>query len=106
MAEEHHTNKGPAGSSQGGGRGEQTTRQQQTGSGSSGSEANLQSSGTSRRMKSVKRAASESGQIWDDATASIRTLKENTDEYVRQNPTKAVLTALAIGFVLSVLRRH
>jgi len=105
MAEEHHTNKGPAGSSQGAGRGEQTTRQQ-AGSSSSGSGGNLQSSGTSRRTKSVKRTAGESGQIWDEATASIRTLKENTDEYVRQNPTKAVLTALAIGFVLSLLRRH
>jgi ElaB/YqjD/DUF883 family membrane-anchored ribosome-binding protein len=104
MAEENYMNKGPAGSPQVQGKGPQTT-QQKAGSDSSGSEGNLQS-GTSKRTKNVTRAAGESGQIWDDATAGIRTLKENTDEYVRQNPTKAVLTALAIGFVLSLMRRH
>ena len=104
MAEENYMNKGPAGSPQLQGNGPQTTRQQ-GGSDSSGSKGNLQS-GTSKRTKSARRAAGEGGQIWDDATAGIRTLKENTDEYVRQNPTKAVLTALAIGFVLSLMRRH
>jgi len=105
MAEEHHMNKGPAVSPQEGGQGEQNKRQQ-TGSGSSGSGGNLQSSGTSKRTKATRSAAGEGGQIWDEATAGIRTLKENTDDYVRKNPTKAVLTALAIGFVLSLMRRH
>jgi ElaB/YqjD/DUF883 family membrane-anchored ribosome-binding protein len=98
-------NKGPAVSSQGDVKTEQN-RRQQTGSGSSGSGGNLQSGGTSKRTKTLRRAAGEGGQIWDEATAGIRTLKENTDEYVRKNPTKAVLTALAIGFVLSLMRRH
>src|SRR3954454_9822762 len=101
MAEEHHMNKGPAVSPQGG----QNTGQQ-IGSGSSGAGANLQNGGSSKQRKNMRRAAGEGGQIWDEATAGIRTLKENTDEYVRQNPTKAVLTALAIGFVLSLMRRH
>jgi ElaB/YqjD/DUF883 family membrane-anchored ribosome-binding protein len=104
MAEEKYMNKGPAGSPQVEGKGPQTTRQQ-GGSDSSGSEGNLQS-GTSKRTKSMRRAAGEGGQMWEEATASFRTLKENTDDYVRQNPTKAVLTALAIGFVLSLMRRH
>ena len=39
-------------------------------------------------------------------TEGIRTFKQNTDEYVRKNPTKAVFTALAIGFVLGLMRRH
>jgi len=102
MAEENYMNKGPAGSPQVEGKGPQTTRQQ-GGSGSSG--GNLQS-GTSKRTKNVRRAAGEGGRFWDEATASFQTLKENTDDYVRQNPTKAVLTALAIGFVLSLMRRH
>src|SRR5436190_15130151 len=101
MAEEHHVNKGPAVSPQG-----EQNRRPQSGSGSPSSGASLQSSGTSKRTKSMRRAAGEGGQIWDEATAGIRTLKENTDEYVRKNPTKAVLTALAIGFVLSLMRRH
>jgi ElaB/YqjD/DUF883 family membrane-anchored ribosome-binding protein len=105
MAEEHHMNQGPAVSPQGEVKGEQN-RRQQTGAGSSEQGGNLQTSGTSKRTKTVRRAAGESGQIWDEATAGIRTFKENTEEYVRKNPTKAVLTALAIGFVLSLMRRH
>jgi len=105
MAEEHHMNKGPAVSPQGEGVGEQN-RRQQTGSSSSGSGGNLQSSGTSRRTKTARRAAGESAQVWDEATAGIRSLKENTDEYVRKNPTKAVFTALAIGFVFGLMRHR
>ena len=101
MAEENQMNKGPAVSPQG-----EQNRRQQTGASSPGSGGNPQSSGTSKRTKPMRRAAGEGGQIWDEATAGIRTLKENTDEYVRKNPTKAVLTALAIGFVLSLMRRH
>jgi ElaB/YqjD/DUF883 family membrane-anchored ribosome-binding protein len=104
MPEENHTTKGPAVSQQGQARGGQ--RGQQTGSGSSGPEGNLQTSASSKRTKTARRAGGDGGQIWDEATAGIRTLKENTDEYVRKNPTKAVLTALAIGFVLSLMRRH
>jgi len=105
MAEEHHMNKGPAVSPQGQGDGEQNKRQQ-TGSSSSGSGGNLQSSGSSRRTKAGRRAAGESGQVWDEATAGIRSLKENTDDYVRKNPTKAVFTALAIGFVFGLMRHR
>jgi len=101
MAEENYMNKGPEVSSQG-----EQNRAQQTGSSSASSGGNVQSRGTSKRTKSMRRTAGAGDQIWDEATASIRTLKENTDEYVRQNPTKAVLTALAIGFVLSLMRRH
>jgi len=108
MAEENQMNKGPAVSPQGETKGEQN-RRQQTGPGSSGSGGNVQSGGTSKRMKrteSVTRAAGASGQIWDEATEGIRALKQNTDEYVRKNPSKAVFTALAIGFVFGLMRRH
>jgi hypothetical protein len=104
MAEENQMNKGPAVSPQGEIKGEQN-RRQQTGPGSSGSGGNPQTS-TSKRTKTAGRAAGASGQIWDEASEGIRALKQNTDEYVRKNPTKAVFTALAIGFVLGLMRRH
>jgi ElaB/YqjD/DUF883 family membrane-anchored ribosome-binding protein len=104
MAEENQMNKGPAVSQQGEVKGEQN-RRQQTGSGSPSSGGNLQSSGTSKRTKTARRAAGASGQIWDEATEGVRTLKRNTDEYVRKNPTKAMFTALAIGFVFGLMRR-
>jgi ElaB/YqjD/DUF883 family membrane-anchored ribosome-binding protein len=101
MAEENYMNQGPAVSPQG-----EQTRRQQTGSASSGPGERIQSSGTSKRTKTVRRAGDESGRVWDEATSGIRTLKENTDLYVRENPAKAVFTALAIGFVLGLMRRH
>jgi ElaB/YqjD/DUF883 family membrane-anchored ribosome-binding protein len=105
MAEENHTNQGPAVSPQVGIIGEQNTRQR-TGSGLSDPGENLQSSGTSKRTESLTQAAGESGQVWDEARERVRTLKQNTDQYVRKNPTKAVFTALAIGFVLGLMRRR
>jgi ElaB/YqjD/DUF883 family membrane-anchored ribosome-binding protein len=81
-------------------------RRRRTGSGSSGPGGNPQSSGTSKRTESLKRAAGASGQVWDEAREGLRTLKQNTDQYVRKNPTKAVFTALAIGFVLGLMRRR
>jgi len=104
MAEESHMNQGPAVSPKEEVKAEQN-RRQQTGS-ASGSEGNLQSSGTSKRTKTVRRTAGASGQIWDEASEGVRTLKQNTDEYVRKNPAKAVLTALAIGFVFGLMRRR
>ena len=102
MAEENHMNQGPAVSPQGEVMGEQNKRQR-TGSGSSGPGG---SGGTSKRTESSTRAAGASGQVWDEARESVRTLKQNTDQYVRKNPAKAVFTALAIGFVLGLMRRH
>ncbi|HTL78538.1 MAG TPA: hypothetical protein VL136_03950 [Candidatus Babeliales bacterium] len=42
-------------------------------------------------------------QVWDETKERVRTFKEDADEYVRENPTKTVLTALAIGFVLGLI---
>jgi ElaB/YqjD/DUF883 family membrane-anchored ribosome-binding protein len=42
-------------------------------------------------------------QVWDDTKERVRTFKEDADEYVRENPAKTVLTALAIGFVLGLI---
>jgi ElaB/YqjD/DUF883 family membrane-anchored ribosome-binding protein len=45
-------------------------------------------------------------QTWDDARDQIRTFREGADQYVRKNPTKAVFTALGIGFVLGLIFRR
>jgi ElaB/YqjD/DUF883 family membrane-anchored ribosome-binding protein len=42
-------------------------------------------------------------QVRDEAKERVRTFKEDADEYVRENPTKTVLTALGIGFVLGLI---
>lgn len=108
MAEENYMNQGPAVSPQGGMSGEQYTRQR-TGSGLADPGENLQSSGSSKRTKpteSLTRPASASGEVWDEARERLQTLRQNTDEYVRRNPIKAVFTALAIGFVLGLMRRR
>jgi ElaB/YqjD/DUF883 family membrane-anchored ribosome-binding protein len=45
-------------------------------------------------------------QAWDDAKDRVRTFREDADQYVRKNPTKAVLTALGTGFVLGLMFRR
>ena len=44
-------------------------------------------------------------QAWEDAQVRARTFQEDGEQYVRENPTKAVFTALGIGFVLGVIFR-
>lgn len=45
-------------------------------------------------------------QVWSDAKDRARTFQEDSEEYMRKNPTKAVFTALGIGFVLGLIFRH
>jgi ElaB/YqjD/DUF883 family membrane-anchored ribosome-binding protein len=45
-------------------------------------------------------------QMWGDARERARTLQEDGEQYVRENPTKAVFTALGIGFVLGLIFRR
>ena len=45
-------------------------------------------------------------QAWDDATNRVRTFQEDAEQYVRENPTKAVFTALGIGFILGLIFRR
>ena len=51
-------------------------------------------------------AAATGKEVWNDAARRVRDLQGDTKQYVRENPTKAVFTALAIGFVLGLLRRR
>lgn len=40
-----------------------------------------------------------------EASTRARTLREDGEQYVRENPTRAVLTALGAGFVLGIIFR-
>ena len=61
-------------------------------------------SGGPRRRKSTRVPVTRGG-VWNDATQRLRILKQDTEDYVWKNPTKAVFTALGIGFVLALMRR-
>jgi ElaB/YqjD/DUF883 family membrane-anchored ribosome-binding protein len=45
-------------------------------------------------------------QSWDETKVRVRTWQEEGEEYVRENPMKAIFTALGIGFVLGFTFRH
>jgi ElaB/YqjD/DUF883 family membrane-anchored ribosome-binding protein len=45
-------------------------------------------------------------EAWNDASDRVRSFQEDTEQYVRENPTKAVFTALGIGFVLGLIFRR
>jgi ElaB/YqjD/DUF883 family membrane-anchored ribosome-binding protein len=44
--------------------------------------------------------------VLDDALHRVRSFQDDTKQYVRENPTKAVYTALAVGFVLGLIFRR
>jgi len=45
-------------------------------------------------------------EVWNDASDRVRSFQEDTEQYVRENPTKAVFTALGIGFGLGLIFRR
>jgi ElaB/YqjD/DUF883 family membrane-anchored ribosome-binding protein len=45
-------------------------------------------------------------EVLDDALHRVRSFQDDSKQYVRQNPTKAVLTALGVGFVLGLIFRR
>jgi len=51
-------------------------------------------------------ARGKAEQAWGDARDRARTFQEDAEQYVRENPTKAVFTALGIGFVLGLIFRR
>jgi ElaB/YqjD/DUF883 family membrane-anchored ribosome-binding protein len=44
--------------------------------------------------------------MWDDTLHRVRSFQDDSKQYVRENPTKAVLTALGVGFVLGMIFRR
>jgi ElaB/YqjD/DUF883 family membrane-anchored ribosome-binding protein len=51
-------------------------------------------------------ARGKAEQAWGDAKNRARTFQEDSEQYIRENPTKAVFTALGIGFVLGLIFRR
>ena len=45
-------------------------------------------------------------EVWDDARGRIRSFQDDSKQYVRRNPSKAVFTALGAGFVLGLIFRR
>jgi ElaB/YqjD/DUF883 family membrane-anchored ribosome-binding protein len=105
MAEENHTNQGPAVSPQAEGTGEENPGSQ-AGRSAARPRPNVQSSGTRTTGNVTPAKRVSGGEVLDDEKERLRTLKQDTDDYVRRNPTKAVFTALGIGFVLGLMRRR
>ena len=44
-------------------------------------------------------------QVYGDARNRALTLREEGEEYIRENPARAVLTALGVGFVIGIIFR-
>jgi ElaB/YqjD/DUF883 family membrane-anchored ribosome-binding protein len=49
---------------------------------------------------------SKAEQSWDENKVRVRAWQEEGEEYVRENPMKAIFTALGLGFVLGFIFRH
>ena len=45
-------------------------------------------------------------EVLDDALHRVRNFQDDSQQYVRANPTKAVVTALGVGFVLGLVFRR
>ncbi|SRR5581483_6450504 len=45
-------------------------------------------------------------QAYSDVRNRARTLREDGEQYVRENPTRAIVTALGVGFVLGLMFRR
>jgi ElaB/YqjD/DUF883 family membrane-anchored ribosome-binding protein len=45
-------------------------------------------------------------EAWNDASQRVRSFQEDAEEYVRDNPTKAIFTALGVGFVMGLIFRR
>ena len=103
MAEENQSNQGGAGNAG-------------AGTSTGGTPARFESTRTHARQaaEDLRSAATEMAgeyrgkaeQAWQDAQSRARTLQEDGEQYIRENPTKAVFTALGIGFVLGLIFRR
>ena len=95
MAEENQTNQGGASTASGSGKLESSKTHARRAA------EDLRSAAT--EMAGEYRGKAE--QAWGDAQDRVRTFQEDGEQYVRDNPTKAVFTALGIGFLLGMIFR-
>jgi len=61
-----------------------------------------------RSMAEAKTAEfrEKAGTTYEEYSKRYRTAREDGEQYVRENPTKAVLCALGVGFVLGLIIRR
>jgi ElaB/YqjD/DUF883 family membrane-anchored ribosome-binding protein len=45
-------------------------------------------------------------EIRDDALHRVRSFQDDSKQYIRENPTKAIFTALGVGLVLGLIFRR
>jgi ElaB/YqjD/DUF883 family membrane-anchored ribosome-binding protein len=45
-------------------------------------------------------------EVWDDSLDRVRSFQDDSKQYIRENPTKAVFTALGVGFMLGFIFRR
>ena len=45
-------------------------------------------------------------EVWDDSLHRVRSFQDDSKQYIRENPTKAVFTALGVGLVLGFIFRR
>ena len=45
-------------------------------------------------------------EVWDDSVDRVRSFQDDSKQYIRENPTKAVFTALAVGLLLGFIFRR
>jgi ElaB/YqjD/DUF883 family membrane-anchored ribosome-binding protein len=63
-------------------------------------------SSAKNRAVVANRAVVVNREVLDDALHRVRRFQDDSKQYVRENPTKAVFTALAAGFVLGLIFRR
>ena len=62
--------------------------------------------GATHARKAAEDLGSAAGAIWDNARDRVRDFQDDSKQYVRKNPSKAVFTALGVGFVLGLIFRR
>jgi len=100
MAQENQSNQG--GGTSGGTTGGQSTPLESSKTHARQAADDLRSAAT--QMAEQYRGKAE--EAWGQAQDRVRTFQEDGEAYVRENPTKAVFTALGIGFVLGIIFRR
>ena len=48
----------------------------------------------------------KAGKIMNDANERVRSFREEGERYVRENPTRAIVSVLGIGFLLGLILRR
>lgn len=57
----------------------------------------------SEKAQQIKESASEQ---WEDTRVKAKELQVTAEDYIRQNPTKCVISALGLGFLIGLIVRR